>query len=178
MDKPNIIFLDIDGVINTTVSPEWNDRIFDQNSIKFLRMIQKECNTKFVISSTWRGDDDYLRFDQMLHVAGLGQMSLFSVDRDIDEKHTEWRTPYISVHSRGKEIEAWLAKYGDLINNYVIVDDETYDLLGYQLEKVVQTDHWCGITYREYDAIKRVLGYKNEGMATISEMRKVYQKSK
>src|SRR5437588_4123211 len=106
-----VIFLDIDGVLNCTNTP--NSRKFpyivDPKLLKRFKRLLRRTRAKVVLSSTWRYDP-----------AGL-----FSA------KH--WGIPFIDVipdmpsKPRSVEIRAWLKKHPE-VTRFVVIDDEDDEL--------------------------------------------------
>lgn len=116
-----IIFLDIDGVLNT----EYNlkdkfGHIFKQEYVQNLADIIKETGAKIVISSTWK---DY----------GLERMHNLWLERELPGEVIDITPDCIDVVEstniefydevkRGDEIKLWLTRNKE-VTNYVIIDD-------------------------------------------------------
>ena len=122
----NVIFLDIDGVLNTPnygvqAHAMWKrtngwfksrdefGAIFDPMAVDCLEYIVHHTNAKIVVSSSWRKSGFKVMKD-MFKVRGI--------DADIIGV-----TPVLNT-MRGEEIEQWLLK-NDYVTNYVILDDDT-----------------------------------------------------
>jgi hypothetical protein len=138
----NIVFLDIDGVLNYELFFEKGEyETFDDfcpDAVGNLNEIIKKTNSKIVIASAWR----------ILHKEELPE--IFRKNK-IKEKifgftpvlHFEQRV--LSV-PRGCEIKEWLYQNKDLkITNYVIIDD-SMDYLIDQQPHLFQCDPYCGLT--------------------------------
>jgi predicted transcriptional regulator len=159
-----IIFLDIDGVLNTGIyathffeickhfgltkkeAKDWRHGMrdefgshFDPKPVQLLKWIIEETGAKIVISSTWR-------------LSGLETMKLMWEMRDLPGEVIDI-TPYLNTN-RGEEIEAWL-KEND-VDSYVIIDDDT-DMLPEQLNNFVNVDSEYGITYKDAQQIINIL---------------------
>lgn len=156
----NIIFLDIDGVLNCQLFFEQRqkDIIADYEQqphpmnmlcserIKLLNDLCTEIDAKVVLSSTWRISGlDYC--EAALNVMG----ATFKI---IDV------TPMSRQGVRGLEIQNWIkdnepivGKYYDY-NTYVIIDDDS-DMLLNQREHFFQTDNYSGLTPNTCYRIKR-----------------------
>ena len=119
-NKINIIFLDVDGVLNSRAylnnhkDPE--DEI-DMRAVERLAKIYRQCNCKIVLSSSSRelcGDEMkaphsmYKYLESCLAKYGMTIMDV---------------TPMI-LSNRPEEIDAWLADNKDLVKNYVSLDDD------------------------------------------------------
>ena len=143
---PNIVFLDIDGVMNSERSmaeankngeTEKLDMHFHKESVEALRRILKEGEAKIVISSSWRND--------MHKVYKAFRMNDLDMDKVIG--HTTK-----SLVTRGKEIEDYLNRHE--YNNFVILDDDTDIHLG----SFVHIDRQKGLTQEDAD---KAVGYLN-----------------
>ena len=133
----NIIFLDIDGVLNTerylTEQVEGNGGIvkhemqfnFDPLAMANLKQIVDASNAKIVLSSTWRTSFNLPFYSRgplrPYRKAIMKNLDLFGISRRIIGI-----TPVIDSVSRGKEIAAWLEDNGMAlgVNHVVIIDDD------------------------------------------------------
>ena len=150
-----VIFLDIDGVLNTKWWYTQMDRYtpkdkygyaFDPNAVANLKRIIDETGADIVISSSWKsfglseleemwqdralpgkliGITPNSVSDEMLLNADLDHMELFSI--------------------RGMEIKEWLSKHGKKVSHYVIIDDMD-NMLQEQQPHFVWIDPEVGIT--------------------------------
>ena len=150
-----IIFLDIDGVLNShIIAEEWfrltgkvgyggwfneEDIVIEKSDVKWghlnvsnLREIVEATDAKIVISSDWRRSFSVEKFKQMFELYG-------------------WKAPVIDkttvLKSRGLEIAAWLAANSD-VENYVIIDDND-QFLPDQLDRFVHTNPECGLSWND-----------------------------
>lgn len=125
----NIIFLDIDGVLNTEryIVYQVDNKItngydaqfnFDPKAMSNLREIVTKSNAKIVISSTWRMNRDY-KNDQYWN-AIFDNFSKYHIPAEIIDS-----TPILHTE-RGNEIKKWLQDNKNLnIENFVILDDDS-----------------------------------------------------
>lgn len=119
MDKIKVIFLDVDGVLNsshTTRKTASGYTFVGNRQLKNLKHIVKETGAKVVLSSDWRyGRDDpvynsdYLELRHELQRYGI-QFYGF--------------TPELPSGHRGAEISKWLKAHEE-VGNFVILDDRT-----------------------------------------------------
>lgn len=135
-----VIFLDIDGVLN---SDEYLDKIeglniegiesqVDVNKIKLLKKAVEETGAKVVLSSSWRYTRNAQYLKQLLLEYGI------LVDS----------TPYME-NERGKEIKKWLEEHKDT-EDFVILDDEIFDSYDEELmKKLVKVSNGNGISFGE-----------------------------
>lgn len=159
-----IIFLDIDGVLNTkywytqmvqnTPTDEYG-YAFDPKAVANLKSIVDETGADIVISSSWK-------------CMGLSQMEEMWRDRSLPGKIIGITPNSVSdemllnadidsielFHIRGEEIKQWLTKYGKQVSNYAIIDDMD-NMLSEQQSHFVQTNPEVGIT--EEDAKKVIM---------------------
>lgn len=156
--KPRILFLDIDGVLNSHQS---FIRVFrlgldNQNLYSdpvelrkaeicpiawsnFLLITEEVPDLKIVISSTWRNN---------LGIGGLDGVREIFKDLGFDDSRIVGKTPRMEDRNvwgagRGTEIHAWLAEYGEECD-YVILDDLLIDS---GLTNIFNTDPRVGLTY-------------------------------
>ena len=125
-----VLFLDIDGVLNTlqyiydhdTDNPA--DQI-DNRLVERLNRVVERTGCFIVISSSWRILYTQVELEGILRTCGLTEKAIIYD-----------RTPSIPIpHCRGDEIELWLS--GHEIDQFVILDDAAD--MGALKEHLVQT---------------------------------------
>lgn len=150
-----VIFLDFDGVLNnyypnhhldniecdwesrrvsrnfistqmSEMFPDVKDRLgsivdIDTDKIERLNKIIKETDARIVFSTSWRGCP-YLPL--MMCLKGFKYPN-----------HCIGRTPRLD--KRGQEIRYWLDNTDETIDNYLIIDDEDFDIKEYHDESKV-----------------------------------------
>ena len=152
----NIIFLDIDGVLNSTAYMKrfcvcgdgYFTDVVDPNIVKlFTEFLDKHEDIKLVITSSWRYDSvqETIKF---FETTGL---------REINDYIVGVTPRLLYVCGRGDEIK-WFINHinsdviGDFVNDdfeidhYVIVDDETFDILDEQKQHLIHVDNNTGLT--------------------------------
>lgn len=154
--KENIIFLDIDGVLNgyskwnvlgwkivyLTKSKRlknWFRKLTDpcgvhENKVKRLAKIVKTTNAKIVMSSSWRFGWWNTHYDKQSE----NQKKLTDLFNKYNIKVIDI-TPKSSDGRRDKEIIEWLTNNKDIVEQFVILDDERYDLECFVGSHLVQT---------------------------------------
>jgi hypothetical protein len=142
-----VVFLDIDGVLNSEASMMMHCQMVPEK-VMMIRRLCEETGAKVVISSSWRGSSDINDSTNrmvwfMLSKLGLNSGFLYGVTGD----HTS---------HRGSEIEQWLLEH-DYVHSYVIIDDDS-DFHDYQQKSFVNTDVQHGFTWRDYDKALEILG--------------------
>ena len=158
-----IIFLDIDGVLNTGRWYSQADRngrqdeygyTFDPAAVANLAKIVDETGADIVISSTWK-------------CMGLSEMLDMWSDRGLPGKIIDITPNSVSdemlltanldeiemIHIRGAEIKEWLDTKGKKVSHYAILDDMD-NFLPEQHPHFVQTNPETGII--EEDAEKAI----------------------
>ena len=137
-----VIFLDIDGVLNS--EKFWEDQTqsfrytaalkqgktkdqvrvianIDPDTVAWVNYIVAMTNAEIVISSTWRSD---WNIPYLLRYAGIVK-PIYGI------------TPFSKDRHRGTEIKEWLDDHPE-VTHYVIIDDDS-DMLNEQLNNFVQT---------------------------------------
>lgn len=155
-----VLFLDIDGVLNSVRSaialggyPHPNrdeqaselirseDR-FDLVAVGLIRMLCQKTDTKIVLSSTWRYSyqtlEDILDFGKKLDLPIICKTPIIHLSR-----------------ARGREIDKWLQDHPD-VTKFAIVDDDS-DMLPEQLPSFVKTDYYEGLSYQNYLQLLEIL---------------------
>ena len=139
----NIIFLDIDGVLNnkdTFIVQEEHflktgESLVEIEPIMISRLakIVKETDSQIVLSSSWRygWDPEYEKCSSHCKklISSLDEYGLRIFDK----------TPVIKNGLRQDEIRCWLARHAD-VDNFVILDDETSFLMDFVGTRLVKTN--------------------------------------
>lgn len=136
-----VIFLDIDGIINSEdyalyryESKKFDlDEFIDERAVALLNYIIKKTDAKVVLSSSWRGDRE--NTEKRLKAGGF-KYDIFDI------------TPYEPTRYRGKEIKMWIDKYEkdhEPLESYVIIDDDD-DMLPEQKNNFVHCNFQHGLT--------------------------------
>lgn len=158
----NVIFLDIDGVLN---SDEWNAShqqeindgiLVDSDKIRLLQQIVEQTDAKLVLHSGWRFWFDEKMLPQrkeakiFLHMLQSCNLSIW--DRTPDRCTDEIKQTKQFSRVKGQEIKEWLAKHPDT-EQWIVLDDialpgldqnhqvKTNTLLGLSKEDVLQSIH-------------------------------------
>ena len=158
-----IIFLDIDGVINTK---EWHSKMtkdtpkdeygyaFDPIAVANLAHIIDKTGAEIVISSSWKFYGVPKLRDMWKKRNLPGTILDITPNTISDEMLLNANLDEFQLGvCRGNEIKEWLSRHEDIISNYVIIDDFD-DMLSEQEDHVVLTESLIGIT--EWDAEKAI----------------------
>lgn len=150
-----IIFLDIDGVLNTK---EWHSRMtkdtpkdeygyaFDPVTVKNLAHIIDKTGADIVISSSWKFYG-VAKLRKMWEIRNLPGTILDITPNTISDEmllNANLEEFQLGV-CRGNEIKEWLSRHKGEVSNYVIIDDFD-DMLPEQEDHAVLTDSLIGIT--------------------------------
>ena len=153
----NIIFLDIDGVLNSNkyfdsisnkeyINPV--DRLMldiDVSKVKILLEVINKTNTKVVITSSWRRMKLYPYIKERLISMGLPVVG---------------ETPFIEGR-RGEEIKSYLLE--NRVSNYCIIDDEVFKDYKELEDYLVVTDFYeDGLTIDHAKGVVKKLIKKEE----------------
>ena len=133
----NIIFTDIDGVLNTVNRNDWN-----KTSIHLYNKLCKEFDLKAVISSTWRLNHTKDQLQKIFDEKGVDVEIYDFTDSFPDE-------------GRGREIEDWLFTNSHV--KFVILDDSVRDIIAWGLPNVVRCRGWIGFSEEEYNLAREIL---------------------
>lgn len=162
-----IVFLDIDGVLNTgwwysqmdgNTPKDKYGYAFDPRSVANLKKIVDETGAEIVISSSWKSFG-LSELEDMWQERGLpGKLIGITPNSVSDEMLLNADLDHMEIFSiRGMEIKEWLDKHGKKVSHYVIIDDMD-NFLPEQKSHFVQTDPEVGITN---DDVKKVVHLLN-----------------
>ena len=138
--KSKIIFLDIDGVLNTDQDFEFY--YVNPKNLEVLVQIVKETSAEIVLISTWKFIPE-----AMVHLTStFDKAGLSIVDVTFDR-----------YDDRAEGIKKWLSERKD-IENYVILDDELFDYEETGISsKLVHIDSNLGLTLGRFSEILSIL---------------------
>lgn len=178
----NIIFLDIDGVLNS-------DEFFNEERLK---IIEEFNSTKLNNKNLYMIDDFDLLADWAMLRIDFSKLELVKELANITDSNiviiSSWRTlefyPFIEQrlkelglpivgkiedeikkdsfirYDRGKGIKDYLKN--KQVNNYIILDDETRDYDKILLNRLIQTDYRVGLTIKNINKSITMLSKKGE----------------
>lgn len=123
-----------------------NFNSMDVGCVRLFEYLVKETDSKFVISSSWRGKTK----QSSPHVFESLELCGFKDAYD----YCVGVTPRLNT-GRGTEIDHWLNEH--TVDNYVILDDDSFDI--HQNENLVKTDHEIGLTVPNMLIAMKILGH-------------------
>ena len=142
--KPKIIFLDVDGVLNS-YSDGFSHNLSSDWHLMLLKKLVAKSGAKIVVSSSWR---------ILKHLQDTLAIRLKEFDMDIYDF-----TPDLKDRTcRGDEIKKWLDSHEH--GSFVILDDES-DMGPYTHSNLIKTNPETGLVEKD---IKEALLILNEDM--------------
>lgn len=142
----NIIFLDIDGVLNSTSGTTHNEKFgFDDKLVSNLKFILDSVpDTKIVVSSSWRT----LLYDEF-QSKNIPWREILVKKLGYSDSILIGDTPYLisTENRRGNEIKQWLDenRVKLKVDKFVILDDEICDITPIFPNNVVKIDRNVGL---------------------------------
>lgn len=186
MKKYNIVFLDFDGVLNGISMREWKENrysldkelggllsknipdyhtewqhfdadIFYSKLKILIRALKNIPDVKIVLSTSWRKLKEVHEFERVFKT--IPDWTFDIIGRTGNHEHNK----------RGHEIESWLQHNKNIVENYIIIDDETVDMLPSQKNKIVKTSVYLGISRKDAYIIESLIHKydKNGNIKTI-----------
>ena len=119
-EKLNILFLDIDGVLNTPFDDEktpGGDTGISHKKLDALGKLINKFNLEIVLTSSWRQD--------IINESSDGVYLMKQLDKIGAEVYDVTR--YISPSERAVEILTWIKEHYNEIHDLVILDDQDFD---------------------------------------------------
>lgn len=121
MRSTNLIFLDVDGVLNPLDGS--HEHVFDGGCVRNLKLILDAVpDTRVVFSTSWRSGFTLFRLGWYWKHHGLDQEVVLGGTPELQAE--------VGYEVRGREITQWLAGRSLLVaglklNRYAVLDDET-----------------------------------------------------
>lgn len=149
--KSNIIFLDIDGVLNTVRTRSHPP--LEPACMNVLNKIISLTHSKVVISSNWRT------------ILTIGELTKLLGENNFVGEIIGYTEVYMSAKfsdyscKRAKEILNWLRRYKKKVDRYLILDDNDLgkgeELL---INNFIKTDRYVGLEDNHIDIATKILG--------------------
>lgn len=156
-----IIFLDVDGVLNTyyTEAKTSNGATFvDDRKVHILKDIIDKTGAKIVLSSTWRIGWKHLELSMKDTWAAKDFIELRDKLREFEIDLYD-KTPILDkfMRCRGEEIKMYLNNSKDDIEGYVIIDDLGGKWLRPCSSHLLQTSEYKGLQEKHVKVVERIL---------------------
>ena len=136
--KMKVIFLDVDGVLNSE-QDRFSWTLESDKHLTLLACIVRRTNAKIVVSSSWRGCG---LIDTLKKRLNDFSVSVYGKTKDIGE--------------RGLEIKEWLDNHKD-VESFVILDDEDFDIAEYFPNNLVKTSTKVGLQKKDAEKCIAIL---------------------
>ena len=164
----NIIFLDFDGVLNTTASFYFRASNIHSDCINYfleaVEDISKSVEIKIVISSSWRYEDDFTRFSNYVyehcgnHVGEIHKLFSFL--------HEDYCTKRLKG-KRGYEVKEWLSRHPE-VERYICIDDDSDFLKG---QPLLHTHIINGFSFLEMFILKAYFLQDEDSLASLKRLK-------
>lgn len=174
-----ILFLDIDGVLNThePLDPEVMCGRFHPDKVARLNHVLRMTGAKIVLSSAWRyfvhrGEMTIAGVEWLLRSHGVMQQRLIGITRPdtMQERCPTWNgnTPWPVCDERGHQIASWIAfnrtRLG--LDSYAVVDDGGFHQDGSWTDlgitasghPFVRVEGLVGLTWADANRLIQLLG--------------------
>ena len=159
-----IIFLDIDGVLNTGryrkilkkteyMSSDDSQFFFDPITMRNLSELVSKNDAKIVISSTWRYNRD--KKDDIYWNMLMGNLRQFNLEDKVIGVTPDLREQYNTIRCRGYEIKEWLDTKKEIIDGFVIIDDD--DNMKPFMDKLAYCDEFYGLSNETKSIAHKIL---------------------
>lgn len=160
-ERHNIIFLDIDGVLNSTAS-----RNFARDCMKVpiphtdlpapalvenLNLILDSTDARIVISSSWRIIYSIIALADIFYLCGVRPQKI--IDKTPDTKR--------GYDGRYLEIQLWIKHNHKKMKNFVVIDDCDDALLPNRPGTFIKTDFEIGLTREQAHQACEILNGKS-----------------
>lgn len=166
-----IIFLDIDGVLNTTNHEASQSFMTKKHHIceenfNNLKLLVKQGNYQIVISSTWRKDKNFIE-------DAINEKQIIQKFIDLFEQHGWLNAPIIGITPnlsgfRGQEVATYLDNINDNVE-YIILDDDKDFILSSLLDISLAKLDRLGI--RSYEEAKeKSLYWSNQALYLVNPL--------
>lgn len=160
-ERPPLLFLDIDGVLNVRTKSGRDFTELQPHLLNSLRRVLRTTGAKVVLSSTWRLDSDLMdHIRSVLAKSGIETSVIIGQTPDLKKPGQN------SISMRAEEIMQWLTMHdaARLYGPWVVVDDQDVpgaassqgiaDLMG---QHFVQTDDKTGLEEEMADRVQGLL---------------------
>lgn len=151
-----VIFLDVDGVLVHSDYENLGTCDIDPTKVKLLKYICDETDAATVISSSWRG----INYNHTPKCYGVLRSILASASIPV-----LGNTPFSESSQRAEEIKEWMLSQLELIESFIILDDEDWNWKDYGFERNwIQTSFdKGGLTEEHVDRAIHLFGKSAQG---------------
>lgn len=174
MDNIKLLFLDIDGVLNSNKyfqHPQYREECnaldlrdyygeevlelapylhMDPSAIKLLNSIIDQTGAYVILSSAWRRFNPILQINQWLQMRGA--------TFDLLDQTPQFKT----IVPRGHEVKSFLDSFKQSVSSFVIIDDLPHRDFKSFRKQFVQTDPNVGLTLQDVEKIINILNQNDD----------------
>lgn len=143
----NVLFLDVDGVLNSHDDPE---DFVDAQKIILLKKIVDATDAKIVLSSTWR----HSKFDLIKCVLFSHKLEIYDI------------TSCRFTSTRPQEINWWVVANKRKIKRFAILDDHPWSKYDRNGRHLFQTNSFVGLTE---EIVEKVIAHLNKEKIASNE---------
>jgi hypothetical protein len=176
----SVIFLDIDGVLNSNVEDVQSEvNVYNSDGwhvsiprVQCMNALVRGLEYRIVLSSAWRLKYSLNDVENQLRKAGATwslhhqTINFFSTPlknagvKELRYNPHDWGYPHpkmseYSFPTRALEIHQWLVRHQSNVKSYVVLDDD-YSW-GFMTPRVVKTNPYFGLTERDVEDAKVIL---------------------
>lgn len=140
--KNKIIFLDIDGVLNSgeywDIIKPYEDKLtemqreIDSECLDNLKKIVNVTKAKIVVISSWKNTTRKFR-----------EFKKYMFENGLNIYDTTKNSPEGGIN-RGTEIRQWLEEHKDEVDKFIIIDDDIFPDYNELEEKLIKTEFYNG----------------------------------
>ncbi len=146
-----IVFLDVDGVLNSerSIDMNWNEGINDGDDAphfihtKHLNNILQNTGAGVVVSSSWRSKERHMN------------KLMCGLEAEGCRINHLGNTPVLDEGCRGDEIQMWMDDCEYEIESFIILDDESS--MGHLTSSLIKTDYSTGLMAEHAESAVRIL---------------------
>ncbi len=156
-----VIFLDIDGVLNSATFMKQNpNMLIDEQRVILLSKLVHQTNAKVVLHSGWR-----FRFDNLMQPQTdeakylcklLHKHNIYLYDKTPDLSTPEIRKTQKFSLVKAKEIMTWLGCHGD-VNAFVVLEDLDLDNLLVRAHQIKTNNLASGLSENDIESASNIL---------------------
>ena len=161
----NVVFLDIDGVLNSNFWCENNQieisngTLIDKDKVKLLSSLIKTTNAKIILHSGWRFwfDSNFkplrIEAEKLVEIFKGEGLTIAGVTPDLTTEEIRITKKFSLV--KAEEILLWISEHKD-VPNWVVIDD--LDLHNSEIEKhQIKTDQTAGLSVEDLKNAEGIL---------------------
>lgn len=161
----NVVFLDIDGVLNSNFWCENNQReisngtLIDKDKVKLLSTLVKTTRAKIILHSGWRFWFDSnlkslrIEAEKLVDIFQREGLSIDGVTPDLTTEEIRLTKKFSLV--KADEILLWISEHKD-VQNWIVIDD--LDLHNSEIaQHQIKTDNTIGLTVEDLENAKKML---------------------